>query len=186
MAIKPTIYKLRIALSDLERNYYDSLSLTIAQHPSETNERMMARVMAYVINAQDRLTFCKGLSAVEEPDIWLRTLDDQIALWIDVGEPSVDRIKKASRVAEQVKVYSFNTKSGAWWQLNQRAFSSVDACIYRLDWHGIKMWAGYLDRTMDMSVTITGDSAYVSTSNGECEVTWEPLQIAKDTMKIKR
>ena len=62
MATKPTIYKLRIALSDLERNYYDSLNLTVALHPSETQERMMARVMAYCVNAQDDLHFAKGLS----------------------------------------------------------------------------------------------------------------------------
>jgi len=74
MAIKPIIYKLRIALSDLERNYYDSLSLTVALHPSETIERMMARVIAYCINAQEGLAFTKGLSAVDEPDIWVRTL----------------------------------------------------------------------------------------------------------------
>ena len=89
MAIKPTIYKLKIALSDLERNHYDTLNLTLALHPSETLERMMVRVLAYCINAQAHLSFTRGLSAIEEPDIWARTLDDQISLWIDLGEPSV-------------------------------------------------------------------------------------------------
>ena len=80
MALKPTIYKFRISLSDLNRNYYDSLNLTIAQHPSEKIERMMVRVLAYCINAQENLTFTKGLSEIDEPDIWVRTLDDQISL----------------------------------------------------------------------------------------------------------
>lgn len=172
MAIKPTIYKLRIALSDLERNYYDSLSLTIAQHPSETSERMMARVMAYVINAQDRLTFCKGLSAVEEPDIWLRTLDEQIALWIDVGEPSIDRVKKTSRLAQVTKVYSFNSKSEIWWQQNMSKLNQLNASIYRLNWSGVQAFAKLLERTMDVSITITGTSAYIAAANGECEVDW--------------
>lgn len=93
MALKPTIYKHRISLSDLNRDYYDTLNLTVALHPSETIERMMVRVLAYCINAQEHLTFTKGLSEIEEPDIWLRSLDDQIRLWVDVGEPSADRIK---------------------------------------------------------------------------------------------
>ena len=97
MAQKSTIYKFRIALSDLERNYYDALNLTIAQHPSESLDRMVAKLLAFSINAQAGLVFTKGLSAVEEPDIWIRTLDEQTSLWIDVGEPSPDRIKKASR-----------------------------------------------------------------------------------------
>ncbi len=94
MALKPTIYKLNINLSDLDRDYYDTIDLTLAQHPSETLERMMARVVAFCINAEEHLKFTKGLSEIEEPDIWARTLDDQIALWIDVGEPDVERIKK--------------------------------------------------------------------------------------------
>ena len=71
MAIKPTIFKLHISLSDVDRNYYDDLNLTIAQHPSETLERMMARVLAYCINAQEQMAFSKGISASEEPDIRL-------------------------------------------------------------------------------------------------------------------
>ena len=115
MAIKPTIYKLKISLSDLDRHYYDTLNLTLAKHPSESIERMMVRVIAFCINAQEHLSFTKGLSAIDEPDIWVRTLDDQIALWIDIGEPSVERIKKSSSLAPAVRVYSFNTKSDVWW-----------------------------------------------------------------------
>ena len=111
MAFKPTIYKLKIDLADTDRNYFDTLQLTVAQHPSETLERMMARVLAFCINAQEHLVFTKGLSAVEEPDIWARTLDDRLSLWIDVGEPSVDRIRKAITLSPAVKVYSFNSKS---------------------------------------------------------------------------
>ncbi|MCK5724990.1 MAG: YaeQ family protein, partial [Gammaproteobacteria bacterium] len=84
MAIKPTIYKFRISLSDLNRDYFDTLNLTLAQHPSETIERMMVRVLAYCINAQEHLAFTKGLSEISEPDIWARSLDEQTLLWIDV------------------------------------------------------------------------------------------------------
>ncbi len=176
MAIKPTIYKARISLSDLERDYYDSISLTIAQHPSETLERMMVRVLAYCINAQEGMEFTKGLDEVEEPDLWVRTMDEQTKLWIDVGEPSADRVKKACNRSEAVKVYSFNTKSDVWWSQGEPKFSRLDASVYRFPWESIEALAALVERTMDLSVTITGDSAYVAGNKGEVEVTWEVLQ----------
>lgn len=176
MATKPTIYKLRIALSDLERNYYDTLNLTVALHPSETPERMMARVMAYCINAQEGLSFAKGLSDVDEPDLWVRTMDDQTTLWVDVGEPSVERVKKASRQARLVRVYSFNSKSDVWWEQGKSKFGMLKAEIFRLNHLEIERLTELLTRTMDMSVTITGQSAFVASDNGEVEVNWEILQ----------
>lgn len=178
MALKPTIYKLRIALADIDRNHYDDLNLTVAQHPSETLERMMARVLAFCINAQEHLEFTKGLCVAEEPDIWAHTLDDRISLWIDVGEPAFDRIKKASRISDSVKVYSFNAKSDAWWDMGQGKFKELPASFYRFQWPNIQILATLVKRTMDISVTITGESAYVSTKAGECEVSWVPLQPA--------
>ena len=93
MALKPTIYKMTIDLSDLERSKYQTLNLTVAQHPSESVERMMARVLAYCIDAHEQLEFTKGISATDEPDLWQHTLDGQLCLWIEIGEPSFDRIK---------------------------------------------------------------------------------------------
>ncbi len=176
MALKPTIFKLKINLSDLDRDHYDTLNLTVAQHPSETLERMMARVLVFCINAQQRLAFTKGLSAVDEPDIWARSLDDQLAVWIDVGEPAVDRIKKATRLAPVVKVYSFNSKADVWWSQAQAKFSTLNAAVFRLDWAGMQALAKLVQRTMDFSVTISSDSAYVAAELGECEVSWKALQ----------
>lgn len=176
MAIKPTIYKARISLSDLERDYYDSINLTIAQHPSETLERMMVRVLAFCINAQEGLELTKGLDDVEEPDLWALTMDEQITLWIDVGEPSFDRVKKASNRARAVKVYSFNSKSDVWWSQGELKFSRLNASFYRFPWESIEALAALVKRTMDLSVTITGDSAYIAGDEGEVEVSWEVLQ----------
>lgn len=148
----------------------------MALHPSETPERMMARLMAYCINAQQGLVFTKGLSEVDEPDLWVRTMDDNTSLWIDVGEPAAERLKKSSRQADQVRVYSFNSKSDVWWQQGQNKFGLYDVSIYRLHHKKIAELASLLERTMDMSVTITGESAYVTTGLGELEVTWETLQ----------
>lgn len=176
MALKPTIYKLNIALADLNRNYYDTLNLTLAQHPSETLERMMVRVLAYCINAQEYLTFTKGISEADEPDLWVRTLDGQLALWIDVGEPAFDRIKKASRLASAVKVYSFNSKSNIWWSQGREKFGALKVSVFQLPWKDIQALAALAQRTMEWTVTITGDSAYVGAESGQCEVSWVPLQ----------
>jgi len=178
MALKPKIYKSRITLSDIDRNYYDTLNLTIARHPSETLERMMVRVLAFCINAQEHLAFTKGLCAVDEPDIWVRTLDDQLVLWIDVGEPAVDRIKKATRRSPAVKVYSFNSKSDVWWDQGRARFNELRVSVFRFQWGNIQALAALVQRTMDLSITITGDSAYVAAESGECEVSWVPLQLA--------
>jgi len=176
VATKPTIYKMRIALSDLERNYYDTLNLTVALHPSETPERMMARVMAYCINAEAGLAFTKGLSDVDEPDLWVRTMDQQTELWIEVGEPAPERIKKACRLAKSVMVYSFNKKSDAWWQQSSSKFGLFDLDIVSLNPGDIQNLAGLLQRTLDLSVTITGQSAFIAADEGEVEVNWRVLQ----------
>ena len=175
MAEKPTIYKYKIALSDLDRQVYDNLNLTVARHPSETLERMLVRVLAYCFNAQDRLVLCKGLSDTEEADLWLHSLDGSLELWIDVGEPSVERIKKATRAAAAVKIYSFNTKAGTWWELNRRALEPLSAAIYQLQWSEVQALANAVDRTMDVSVTITDSLAYVATAKGEFEISVQLL-----------
>ncbi len=179
MALKPTIHKFNISLSDLDRDYYDGLNLTVAQHPSESPERMMARLLAYCINAQERLTFTRGLSDTEEPDLWVRTLDDQIALWIDIGEPALDRLKKAVRQSQTTLVYSFNSKSPVWWEQLELQRSKLPVTVFRFPWPAIQQLAGLLERTMTMSVTISGNSAFIATERGECEVGWEQLGVGR-------
>lgn len=176
MALKPTIFKFRIALTDMNRDYYDSLNLTIAKHPSENEQRMMARVLAYCLNAQPDLAFTKGLSTIEEPDIWLKSLDDQLQLWIDIGEPDPERVKKSTRMAKKVLIYSFNTKSSVWWTQNSAKLNLLDASIFQFDNAEIDDLARLVTRTMDISVMLTGNSIYVSTEAGDCEVTWQQLK----------
>jgi uncharacterized protein YaeQ len=176
VALKPTIYKLRITLADIDRAYYDSLNLTVAQHPSETLERMMARVLAYCINAQEYLVFTQGVCAAEEPDIWARTLDNQISLWIEVGEPSVDKIRKATRLSPIVKVYSFNSKSNTWWDQGRAKIKKLTASVYQFQWGSMQALAAMVNRTMDLTVTITNDTAYIADGNGACEVSWVSLR----------
>lgn len=176
MAAKPTIYRMGIALTDMDRDHYASLNLTVAQHPSETIERMMVRVLAYCFNAQEGLELGKGLSDTDEPALWVHSLDGSLRLWIEVGEPSVSRVKKAVRVAPRVKVYCFNSKAPTWWSQGLNDWQSLDAEFYRFDWQEIVNLAAFVERTMDYSVTITDEVAFVATTAGSCEVNLHRLE----------
>ncbi|WP_375748562.1 YaeQ family protein [Vibrio sp. HN007] len=170
MALKPTIYKFRISLSDMNREYYDSLSLTVAQHPSENTTRMMARVLAYCLNADPDLAFTKGLSTIEEPDIWQKTPDNQVSCWIEVGEPDSERVKKASRIADKVSIYSFNRKGDIWWQQSKSKLDFNNVSLFQFSPDAIQQLSTMVTRTSELSVMISGNSLFVSTSSGECEV----------------
>ena len=176
MAIKPTIYKLKIDLSNTDQGYYEKHHLTVALHPSETIERMMARVMAFCLNAREGLTFTKGLSAIEEPDIWCHSDDGQIVLWVDVGEPSAERCKKATNISSDVRIYSFNAKSDLWWRQQSNQYSKLNALVFQFSWPNIQALALLVERTMNIAVIITDNSAYVATPKGECEISWSELQ----------
>ncbi len=176
MALKPTIYKFALSISDFDRDYYDSANLTVAQHPSESLERMAARLLAFCANSHTDLFFTKGLSTPEEPDIWLKSLDSQILLWVDVGEPSADRIKKASRRAGRVKVYSFNQKSEVWWKLEQEKFSDIECEVYRFTWSEVKRLADSFSRTAELTVTISESTLFVNNESESFEISIECLR----------
>lgn len=115
MAIKSTIFKADVQIADMDRHYYANHQLTLARHPSETDERMMMRVLAFVLNASEALSFGKGLSADDEPDLWQKDLTGAIELWIEVGQPDEKRILKACGRANQVIVYPYAHNSPIWW-----------------------------------------------------------------------
>ena len=170
MALKPTIYKFEISLSDMDRDCYESLSLTVAQHPSETAERMMVRVLARCLWHHEHLAFTRGLSENDEPDLWQKSLDGRIERWIEVGEPSLDRLKKAGRLAEEVVVISFNTRSEVWWRQLEEKFPNDTATVYNLSWGAVQTLAGLVERTGEMSVTINRPSIFVAAEGGEVEL----------------
>jgi len=170
MAIKPTIYKFTIMVSDFNREYYEELTLTVAQHPSETTERMMVRVLAFCLQSQEGLSFTKGLSAPDEPDLWVNTLDDQLISWIDVGEPAVDRIKKATRRAKNTSIYSFNSKSDSWWLKHQADFAALNVSVYQFQWEQVQQLAQLVERTLSASLTVSDNVLSFSTEKGSCEL----------------
>src|SRR3954471_17065033 len=116
MALKATIYKAELQIADMDRNYYQTHLLTLARHPSETDERMMIRLLAFAIHADESLTFTKGLFDTDEPDLWQKDLTGAIQLWIEVGQPDEKRLMKACGRAEKVVVYCYSATSHIWYK----------------------------------------------------------------------
>jgi uncharacterized protein YaeQ len=125
MAQKSTIFNAELSVADIGRGHYGDYALTIARHPSETDERMMVRLLAFALNASDTLAFGKGLSTEDEPDLWQKDLTGAIASWIDVGLPDEKDVRKACGRAGAVHVYAYGGRSAAlWWN---RARERLDA-----------------------------------------------------------
>jgi uncharacterized protein YaeQ len=126
MAIKATIYKANIELADMDRNYYDSLQLTLAQHPSETPQRLMVRLIAYILNAHENLQFGKGVSDEDEAAIWQINYSDEIDLWIELGQLDTKRLKKACNQAKAVTLYCYGTSVNTWWSQAEQSMNKLE------------------------------------------------------------
>ena len=117
MAIKSTIFKAELSIADIDRGYYRDHALTIARHPSETDERMMMRLLAFALHAHDALEFGRGLSTDDEPDLWRRDLTGAVEQWIEVGLPPEREVRKACGRAREVHVLAYGGRAvGPWWQ----------------------------------------------------------------------
>jgi uncharacterized protein YaeQ len=122
------------------------------------------------------MVFTKGLSDADQPYIWHKGYDYQINYWIDVGEPSFDRMKKACRLAKQTYLYSFNSKVNVWWKQSQPQFSTLPIKVFSFDWAQIQLLAKQLERTASWSITISDESLFVSTGDEQVEAGWVLLQ----------
>lgn len=117
MATKATIYKALLNIANMDKHYYAEHNLTMAQHPSETDLRLMVRLVAFILNANEDLEFCKGISQDDEPDLWQKSLGGDIELWIDLGQPDEKRIKKACGRSKKVIIYTYQEgMAAAWWK----------------------------------------------------------------------
>jgi len=126
MALKSTIFKAELQVSDLDRAHFATHALTLARHPSETDERMMVRLLAFALDADERLEFGRGLSTEGEADLVLADLTGAIDLWIDVGLPDEREIRKAAGRARGVKVYLYGGRAASlWWRQNEAALERL-------------------------------------------------------------
>ncbi len=169
MALKATIHKAELQLADMDRNHYADLALTIARHPSETDERMMLRVLLYALYAQPGMALTKGLFDVDEPDLWVKDLTGAIKLWIDIGQPDESRLRKACGRAEQVVVVCHAASCDVWWkQIEGRLSRLRNLSVLRVQAPAAQALAALAQRTMrlqclvqDGVVTLSSDTAAV-------------------------
>lgn len=156
MALKSTIFKVELQIADLDRNYYQNHTLTVARHPSETDERMMVRVLAFAMHADPALAFGKGLSSEDEPDLWRKDLTGAIELWIDVGLPDEKRVRRACGRSQQVVVLTYGGRvADMWWQQNQAALQRQDKLtVINLSTEDSRALAALAERGMQLQCTL--------------------------------
>jgi len=156
MALKATVVKAELQLSDLDRHHYATYPLTLAQHPSETDQRLMVRLVAFALYASERLEFGKGLSNEEDPDLWRRDYTGDIELWIDVGQPDESRIRKACGRAREVVVVNYGGRAAdVWWDKNATALMRLDnLTVIDLDAATVEALGAAIQRSMRFNAII--------------------------------
>lgn len=181
MALNATIYKFDIDLSDLDRNHYAHYSHHVALHPSETVERMMIRVLAYCLDASETLSFTKGLSTDNEPDLWQKNYSDEIELWVELGKPDEKRIKKACHQSAQVKIYTYGGQDvDTWWaSFSKHAYMYSNLSVYRFDMQKVTELCSNIQRTMAMSCMIQDGQITLSLNSQMYEFSMTTLLEAK-------
>jgi uncharacterized protein YaeQ len=178
MALKSTIFKTRLGVSDLDRHYYAEHQLMLARHPSETDERMMVRLLAFALFADERLEFGRGLSTEDEPALWLRDYAGNIKLWIEVGLPDERVVRRAAGRSEQVVVLAYGGRGAdAWWAKEGPALVRLDKLrVLNLDASESAALAALAERGMDLQCTIQDGHALIS--DGAQTVSIEPRRLA--------
>jgi uncharacterized protein YaeQ len=173
MALKATIFKVELTIADMDRNYYGDHSLTIARHPSETDERMMVRVLAFVLYADPALGFAKGLCVEDEPDLWQKDLTGAIERWIDVGQPDEKWIRKACGRARDVVVVSYGRASDIWWNgIRDKLARQSNLTVWNLAPEVAPALAALTDRSMRLQCTVQDGQVWIT--DGRQTVTVEP------------
>lgn len=156
MALKATVVKAELQVSDMDRHYYASHNLTLAQHPSETDERLMVRLLAFALNADERLEFGKGLSSDDEPDLWRRDYTGDIELWIDLGQPDESRVRRACGRSQQVLVINYGGRSAdIWWEKNAVGLARLkNLSVIDIDASSVEAVGAMLERGMRLTAMI--------------------------------
>jgi uncharacterized protein YaeQ len=155
MALKATIFKAELAVSDLDRGHFATHALTLARHPSETDERLMVRLLAFALNADERLAFGRGLSSEDEADLCLTDLTGAIDLWIDVGLPDARELRRAAGRAARVAVYPYGTGAELWWRQNAAELERLEnLAVVEIPVEASRAMAARVARTMSLQCTI--------------------------------
>lgn len=161
MAIGATINKVSLNIADMDRQYYQQHELTLAMHPSENDYRFIVRLIAFALNAHERLVFTKGIGADDEPELWLKSLSGGVELWIDFGQVDEKRIRKACGRSEQVNVYTYQErKATVWWkQYREKLARHENLAVYYIQAEGAD---ALVNRNMQLQCTIDDGALYLS------------------------
>lgn len=180
MALKATIYKADLQIADMDRHFYETQALTLARHPSETDERMMVRLLAFAIHANEALSFTKGLFDVEEPDLWQKDLTGAIELWIEVGQPDEKVILKACGRSEHVVVYSYSATSHIWWkQIANKVERCKNLTVINLPAEATEQLARMAQRSMQLQCTIQDGQIWLTDGS-------ETVEVSREIVKAER
>lgn len=179
MALKSTVFKVNLQIADMDRNYYQDHQLTLAQHPSETDGRMMVRLLAFIINASDTLSFSKGLCVDDEPELWDKSLSGEINLWVEFGQADEKWLRKASGRAKAVQLFTYGGRSvPIWWKQNQQALERYQNLkVWNIAEESVTAMEALVGRNMALQVSISEGLIWLSDS--ENSVLIEP-EILKD------
>ncbi|BBJ00092.1 hypothetical protein FGKAn22_17840 [Ferrigenium kumadai] len=172
MAIKATVFKANLQIADMERHYYQDHSLTLAQHPSETDERMMVRLLAFALHAHEYLEFGQGMTNDDDADIWRKDLTGAIELWIDVGMPDEKLIRKACGRADQVVVYCYGGRVADMWfaQNSAQLERQKNLTIINLPPESTQALAELAQRTMNLQCTIQDGQVWLGDGDASVQV----------------
>ncbi len=184
MALKSIIYKASINISDVNRHVYQDVNLRLARHPSETEERMMMRLLAFIANFSTSLSFAKGLSCDDEPDVWQKGLSGDIELWIDVGLPSFDRLRKASHRTSCHKLYVYGEEKNVkpWWSKVSVDVSRLTKLeVFRIDPKHSHALANLASSHMNIQVLIDDNEMFWSVEEGSLNITLTAIKTADNS-----
>ncbi|RDH83583.1 MAG: hypothetical protein DIZ78_13790 [endosymbiont of Escarpia spicata] len=172
MALKATIFKAALQIADMDRNYYQEHLLTVARHPSETDERMMVRLLTFAMNADERLIFTKGISTDDEPDIWNKSLSGEIDCWIELGQPDEKRLRKASGRAKNVIVYLYSGRGAdIWWEQNRDNLQRLsNLSVINLSGDSCQALANLAQRNMQLQCTIQDGQVWFGSDSETIEI----------------
>lgn len=181
MAIKATIFKANLQIADMDRNVYVDHAVTIARHPSETDERMMIRLLALALNLpadtdHGALELAKDLWETDEPALWHKDLTGEIKHWIDVGQPDEKRLLRASGRADRVSVLSYSASTPIWWAgIANKVARASNVEAWQIDVAQSQALAGLAQRTMQLQLSVQDGSCWLGDGQSSIEIT--PLRL---------
>ncbi|MEE4108155.1 MAG: YaeQ family protein [Halieaceae bacterium] len=177
MALKSTVFKVRLNVSDLDRNVYDDYSLSLARHPSETDARMMLRLAVFALHADAQLVFGRGISTDDEPDLWRRDLTGEIEQWIELGTPDPDRLRKACGRSREVLLYAYGERALAVWHQKHadalQRFSNLS--LYGVSDEELDALGALASPGMELQCSIASGELWITDGRLSLEVKPRPL-----------